>query len=307
MKKCIYLSKVFKIKFNFMKKIVFSLIIIAFCFSCNSPAGRQSDKMDMANYEMEEASVPITRQMAEAPVPPPPPSQVSESSSVIEKKIIKDARIGVEVSDYSSFRINLDSLIGIYGAYTSNDNLYNNDESINCDISIRIPEKNFEKFITNLENGDGRILYKNISARDVTEEFIDIEARLKNKKDVEKRYSELLSKAQTIKDILDIEEKLRVIREEIESTEGRLNYLKSQVSFSTIDLMITQKLDFKFQPTKEKNFFQLLIKSLDKGWKAFLQFTLFVFKLWPFIILILFVLYGIRLYRIKRNKRKIKD
>ena len=289
-----------------MKKIGLLIIAVTLIYSCNSPGGRQSDKMDMANYEMKEAIVPITRQMVEAPAPPPP-SQVSESSSIIEKKIIKDARIGVEVLDYSSFRINLDSLIGIFGGYISSDNLYNNDESINCDITIRIPAKNFEKFITNLENGDGRILYKNISARDVTEEFIDIEARLKNKKGVEKRYSELLSKAQTIKDILDIEEKLRVIREEIESTEGRLNYLKSQVSFSTIDLMITQKLDFKFQPTKEKNFFQLLIKSLDKGWKAFLQFTLFIFKLWPFIILILFVLYGIRLYRVKRNKRKIKE
>ncbi|OFX20115.1 MAG: hypothetical protein A2041_02395 [Bacteroidetes bacterium GWA2_31_9b] len=290
-----------------MKKIGLLIIAVTLIYSCNSPGGRQSDKMDLANYEMEDAIVPITRQMAEAPAPPPPSSQVSESSLVIEKKIIKDARIGVEVLDYSSFRINLDSLIGIFGGYISSDNLYNNDESINCDITIRIPAKNFEKFITNLENGVGRILYKNISARDVTEEFIDIEARLKNKKDVEKRYSELLSKAQTIKDILDIEEKLRVIREEIESTEGRLNYLKSQVSFSTIDLMITQKLDFKFQPTKEKNFFQLLIKSLDKGWKAFLQFTLFIFKLWPFIILILFVLYGIRLYRVKRNKRKIKE
>ena len=173
-------------------------------------------------------------------------------------------------------------------------------------MGILLFVKNFEKFITILEKGSEKILYKNISARDVTEEFIDIEARLKNKKDVEKRYSELLSRAKTIKDILEIEEKLRVIREEIESVEGRLNYLKSQVSYSTIDLMITQKLDFKYQPSKEKNFFQLLIKSLDKGWKVFLQFTLFVFKLWPFIILILIVIYGIRWYRIKRKKKKEK-
>lgn len=290
-----------------MRKLLISMIVIALIYSCNSTGGRHSDKMDMANYEMDESMVPITRQMAVAPAPPPPPAQVSANSSTIEKKIIKDARIGIEVSEYSIFRKNLDSLILIYSGYTSNDNLYNNDESINCDISIRIPENNFEKFITNLEKGEGRILYKNISARDVTEEFIDIEARLKNKKDVEKRYSELLSRAQTIKDILEIEEKLRVLREEIESTEGRFNYLKSQVSFSTIDLMITQKLDFKFQPTKEKNFFQLLIKSFDKGWKAFLQFTLFIFKLWPFIILLLFVFYGIRLYSVKRNKRKIKE
>ncbi|OFX45026.1 MAG: hypothetical protein A2X13_01045 [Bacteroidetes bacterium GWC2_33_15] len=277
------------------------MFVIASMYSCNSPGGRQSDKMDMDSYEMNEAVAPITRSMAAPSSPMQKPAEFS-----IEKKIIKDARVGIEVSDYYVFRINLDSLIVIYGGYTSNDNLYNNDEAINCDIAIRIPEKNFEKFITILEKGSEKILYKNISARDVTEEFIDIEARLKNKKDVEKRYSELLSRAKTIKDILEIEEKLRVIREEIESVEGRLNYLKSQVSYSTIDLMITQKLDFKYQPSKEKNFFQLLIKSLDKGWKVFLQFTLFVFKLWPFIILILIVIYGIRWYRIKRKKKKEK-
>ena len=275
------------------------MFVIASMYSCNSPGGRQSDKMDMDSYEMNEAVAPITRSMAAPSSPMQKPAEFS-----IEKKIIKDARVGIEVSDYYVFRINLDSLIVIYGGYTSNDNLYNNDEAINCDIAI--PEKNFEKFITILEKGSEKILYKNISARDVTEEFIDIEARLKNKKDVEKRYSELLSRAKTIKDILEIEEKLRVIREEIESVEGRLNYLKSQVSYSTIDLMITQKLDFKYQPSKEKNFFQLLIKSLDKGWKVFLQFTLFVFKLWPFIILILIVIYGIRWYRIKRKKKKEK-
>ncbi|HAN19499.1 MAG TPA: hypothetical protein DCQ24_12610 [Bacteroidales bacterium] len=284
-----------------MRKLLICMFVIASMYSCNSPGGRQSDKMDMDSYEMNEAVAPITRSMAAPSSPMQKPAEFS-----IEKKIIKDARVGIEVSDYYVFRINLDSLIVIYGGYTSNDNLYNNDEAINCDIAIRIPEKNFEKFITILEKGSEKILYKNISARDVTEEFIDIEARLKNKKDVEKRYSELLSRAKTIKDILEIEEKLRVIREEIESVEGRLNYLKSQVSYSTIDLMITQKLDFKYQPSKEKNFFQLLIKSLDKGWKVFLQFTLFVFKLWPFIILILIVIYGIRWYRIKRKKKKEK-
>ena len=163
------------------------MFVIASMYSCNSPGGRQSDKMDMDSYEMNEAVAPITRSMAAPSSPMQKPAEFS-----IEKKIIKDARVGIEVSDYYVFRINLDSLIVIYGGYTSNDNLYNNDEAINCDIAIRIPEKNFEKFITILEKGSEKILYKNISARDVTEEFIDIEARLKNKKDVEKRYSELL-------------------------------------------------------------------------------------------------------------------
>ena len=82
--------------------------------------------------------------------------------------------------------------------------------------------------------------HKNISAEDVTSEFIDITGRLKTKKDVRNRYTELLNKADKVKDIIEVEEKLRVLQEEIESVEGRLKYLNDRVAYSTIDLTIYQ-------------------------------------------------------------------
>ena len=70
---------------------------------------------------------------------------------------------------------------------------------------------------------------KNVSVQDVTEEYLDIEARLKTKKEVEARYIEILkSKTKTVEDVLKAEEQIRIIREEIEAREGRLNYLKNQ-------------------------------------------------------------------------------
>ena len=191
-----------------MRKTVLFLLIITVFLSCSSEKDKLSENYSLA-FETDEA-IPITRQMNETPNAPMASSGYSERSTVIEKKIIKDANIGVEVSDYKIFRIKLDSMVRSFNGYISNDNLYNNDESINCDVVIRIPEKNFDKFLTNLEKGGAKTLYKNVSTRDVTEEFIDIEARLKNKKSVEKRYAQLLNKARTVKDILEIEEKLRV-------------------------------------------------------------------------------------------------
>jgi hypothetical protein len=291
-----------------MRKLVLVFSLITLIYSCKDNTNRYSDKLALADLNMEEEVIPITRSMSTPSREPMSTSVNSENVSIIEKKIIKDANIGVEVKDYQLFRIKLDSLIRSINGYISNDYLYNNDESINCDLVIRIPEKNFDKFLQQLEKGTEKTLYKNISSRDVTEEFIDIDARLKNKKSVEKRYAQLLLKAKTVKDILEIEEKLRVIREEIESTQGRLNYLSSQVSFSTINLTITQKLDYKFRPSSDKSFFQLLIKSLHKGWKALLQFILFVFNLWPFLIIIaagaiIFIKYKNR----KKEKKHKKD
>ncbi|MGE0090919.1 MAG: DUF4349 domain-containing protein [Bacteroidales bacterium] len=290
-----------------MKNLILGCFLSLFLFSCNSQKGEiiQED----FNLAFESESMPITRQQNYAPGEPTPPSAGSfQEPNTIKKKIIRDADVGVEVDNYKLFRVKIDSVIRTLNGYISNDNLYNNDQSINCNIHIRIPEQNFDKFLTYLDNGDAKILYKNISSLDVTEEFIDIEARLKNKRSIEKRYSQLLTQAKTISDILEIEEKLRVIREEIESTEGRLNYLTSQVSYSTIHLMITQKLDYKYEPSKGKNFFQLLIKSLDRGWGVFLQFLLFVFKLWPFIILIIVLIFTYyKFWKPKKERKHKKD
>jgi len=293
-----------------MKKILLGLLTVFAIYSCG---GGNMDKgylqeftSDDAEYNTEMEAIgemPITRQSAVSGSA----YKKQEPNVLIDKKIIKDARVGVEVEDYFTYRQNIDSLILSLNGYISNDNLDKNDYSINSNLTIRVPSKFFDKLIYGLESGSEKLLYKNISARDVTEEFIDIEARLKTKKEVEKRYIQLLARAKNIKEILEVEEKLRVIREEIEAREGRLNYLKKQVSFSTIYLQITQKLDYKYEPVKEKSFFQRLFKSLDKGWKGFVSFLLFLFRIWPLILIGFIVYYYIRKIRKKKKLKRMQE
>ncbi|MCB2196369.1 MAG: DUF4349 domain-containing protein [Bacteroidetes bacterium] len=282
-----------------MKTLNYLLILVLLIsFSCsNSSKSEFSDELISMDTEAEIA--PVTRQAGAEVAKSVSSEQVFYEQ---DKKIIKDARVGLKVENYDSYRLTLDSAINSLNGYISNDNLDKNDFNIQCNLSIRMQAENFEKFLRYLENGDAKLLYKNVSARDVTEEFIDIEARLKTKKEVEKRYIQLLSRAHSIKDILAIEEKLRVIREEIEAKEGRLKYLRNQVAYSTIYLQITQELEYKYKPVKEKSFFQRLWKSIDKGWKGFIVFLLFLFRIWPVILIGLAIFYYIR--RIRRKKRK---
>ena len=288
-----------------MKKIVLGVLAATFLFSCSGDFNKEAMEGEVAFNDMlyedtEAEAVPMSRQS----IGENNQYETKESNLITDKKIIKDARIGIEVENYSLYRSNLDSAIRRANAYISSDNLDKNDYNINCNMTIRIPSENFEKFISTLEKGSEKLLYKNISARDVTEEFIDIEARLNTKKEVEKRYIQLLSKAKNIKEILEVEEKLRVLREEIESKEGRLKYLKKQVSYSTVYLQITQNLEYKYEPVKEKSFFQRLFKSLDKGWKGFIVFLLFLFRIWPVILIGVFSFYYIRRIRRKKNVNK---
>ncbi len=95
---------------------------------------------------------------------------------------------------------------------------------------IRVSNSDFENLLQEVSSDVKYFDQKEISSEDVTEQFIDIEARLKAKKELENCYLELLKKANKISEILEIEKELVVIREEIESKQGQLNYLQNKVA-----------------------------------------------------------------------------
>lgn len=279
-------------------KHTISILIIAFLISsCHQ---NQSDKAYIADdMMMEEEIIPITRQ--ELNSPPPPPLPPTETKEVIKKKIIKDGRIGIEVQELERTKTQVDSLIFNLGGYYANERLNNTDWQISYSLKIRVPSDNFEKLIAKIETGGGEIKYKEIDARDVTDQFIDLETRLANKKNYLKKYNDLLKQAKSVKDILEIEEKIRGIEEEIESTTGRLKYLSDLVDFSTLDLEISKPKDFKYQPEKRDKFTKRLKHAISKGWFGFVDFIVFVIKIWPFWIIVGLIIYGLKKYR-KRKK-----
>lgn len=282
-------------------KHTISILIIAFLISsCHQ---KQSDKSAFIadDIMLEEEIIPITRQQENSP--PPPPLPQTETKEVIKKKIIKDGRIGIEVQNLEQTKIKVDSLVSKHGGYYANERLNNSDWEISYNLKIRIPSRNFEKLITDIETGGGTIKYKGIDARDVTDQFIDLETRLANKRNYLKKYNDLLKQAKSVKDILEIEEKIRGIEEEIESTTGRLKYLSDLVDYSTLDLEISKPKDYKYQPEKRDKFTKRLKHSLSKGWFGFVDFIVFMIKIWPFWIIVALIVYSWKKYR-KRKKDK---
>ncbi len=272
---------------------IFTLIILV--SSCHQ--GR-TEKASYAFADMEEEIIPMTRQSINAP---PPSIDKIEKQEVIKKKIIKDGRIGIRVSELEKTKLRIDTLIKNHGGYYANESFNNSDWESSYNLKIRIPCTAFEKFITDIESGDGEILYKEIDSRDVTDQFIDLETRLENKQNYLKRYNDLLNKANSVKEILEIEEKIRGLEEEIESTTGRLKYLNDQVDYSTLDLSISKLKDFKYNPAKRDKFSERLKQSLSKGWYGFVDFVLFIIKIWPFWIIVAVILFLWKKY--KKNKR----
>ena len=226
---------------------------------------------------------------------------------VTSKKIIKDGRLGLQVDNLQIAKQKIDSLVKSVGGYYANENLKNSENQYGYELVIRIPVVNFERFVGSAEKGSSKILYKEIQARDVTEEFVDLESRLNSKRNSLARYNEIMKKANSVKDIIEIEESIRVLQEEIESTQGRLRYLSNCIDFSTLNMTISTQKDFTFKPVKRDSFWEKLKESIADGWYGLVDFILEFFGLWPYLILIIPIGFLIRRLRKKwklRNKEK---
>jgi len=275
-----------------MKQLVRIILIAFLVASCAPKSAEQIDAMMLSKIDKKEASQPLKN---------------TAESDVIKKKIIKDGRLGMDVRNLSASKTNIDTIVRNLGGYYDNESLSNNDYATAYDLKIRIPSDKFEILIAKIESGEGEVSYKEIDARDVTEEFIDLETRLGNKQKYLTRYQELLRNAKNIKEILDIEEKIRVLEEEIESTTGRLKYLNDQVNYSTLELNISQKKAFKYTPPFRQNFFEKLKQSLSRGWYGFVDLFFFLLSNWAVLILLAVLIWLWIKYRKRRKSRKQKE
>ncbi|WP_456474434.1 DUF4349 domain-containing protein [Candidatus Pyrohabitans sp.] len=164
----------------------------------------------------------------------------TEAKAQIDRKIIKSAYIKLEVEDFDSAASEVEKLAYEAGGYISQSNSYvtpgNHRQGT---ITMRIPEGSFGSIIEELKKL-GRVMSYSSSGRDVTEEYIDLNARLRNLQRQEERLLEILDRAETVKDVLEVERELGRVRGEIERLEGRLRYLDNRVEFATITVELRE-------------------------------------------------------------------
>jgi hypothetical protein len=220
---------------------------------------------------------------------------------VSKLKLIRTADARIEVKKYDESKQVIDSIVKHSNAYISSENETKYETRTQNRLVIRTPAENFDNLLNSLLEVAERIESKSIEVKDVTEEYIDIEARLESKRQLEQRYLSLLEKAKNVKDILEIESNLNGVREEIESKQGRLNYLQNQIALSTITLTYFKELPIPL--TQRAKFTFRMSKGFVEGWNMFLSVIVGVAYLWVFIII---AVAGIFFWRFKK-KRKTKE
>jgi hypothetical protein len=230
----------------------------------------------------EPKSAPPADQSTREQDPIPVPNSATRLEDKIPSQIIRNASVEFQVDSTDRSHTRIADILKAHNAYFGSDNRVQGGALIEQHMVIRVPAANFDRLLEALMQESIYTDRKNISAEDVTSEFVDAEARLKAKKEVEARYIELLHRAQKVTDVIEVENNLRVIREEIESTQGRLKLMRDQVAYSTIDLTIYQRLSFT--PSPEAGIFSRLGQGFISGWRGFESFIVELVSVWPFMI-----------------------
>lgn len=216
--------------------------------------------------------------------------------------VIKNANLAFETDDLEATAKRINAAAQKFGAQLQSDSENNNGYSLSRILVLRIPVNKFDLFIDEVAKGVTYFDRKEISAQDVTEEYVDLDARIKAKKTLEARYLELLKKANKVSEMLEIEKELSAIREEIEAHEGRLRYLKSRVAMSTVVIEFYKHTEQQAGATV--SYGSKMWNAIKSGFNGISTFFIGVLYLWPFILIFVIVFILIR-RRIRKKSNKI--
>lgn len=227
-----------------------------------------------------------------APAPAPPPNAAG-----ISRKVIYDATLDLMVEDVESAVQRVGMLVEESGGYIAEQNMVGSPGSKRSQFwKIRVPIERFESFVASV-TGLGELEQFNRKSQDVTAEFYDIEARVKNKKVEEQTLQKILEeRSGQLEEVLKVEVELSRVRGEIEQLQGRLRVLENLSSLATLTLSIRERETYEPPapvvadfPTQIARVWEDSVRSLTDFGKALTLFVVGQVVWLPFWILGLLV------------------
>lgn len=156
------------------------------------------------------------------------------SEAAVQRLIIKNASIALEVADVLAAEQVLRQKVEALGGFVASVETHGSGEDLRATIVLRVPVEHFEAVLRDAEGLASNVLRRSVSGSDVTEEYVDLEARLRNLEATNARLLDLLSRAQNVNDALMVNQALTEIQEQIERIKGRMQYLEQSAAMSTI-------------------------------------------------------------------------
>ncbi|WP_188207004.1 DUF4349 domain-containing protein [Alkalibacillus aidingensis] len=241
-------------------------------------------------------------------------SESTDANSAIDQSedrmVIYTGTIAIEVEDYDHTYTTIVDELNDFNGYVVESNVHEHpeDDRKNGHIVVRIPEEHFNDFMNGVETNSEHVIEKTTEGNDVTEEYVDLESRLRSQEAVEERLLNFLDEADNTEDLLNISNDLARVQEEIEQIKGRMIYLEDHVAYSTVTINISEKrINIpEIESQDSLNTFekaqQLFMGTVNWIISVFSNIIVFIVGLSPILIpiLIIAVFYFIR-YKRKNN------
>jgi hypothetical protein len=228
---------------------------------------------------------------------------IPSSNQDWDKKIIRNAEIVLEISNYDSFYSGLRSHISSLGGYIAQEEQTQSDYKLETSMKIKVPVHQFDNAISQLIASAKSIQTKTISSQDVSAELIDTRSRLEARRHVRQRYLDLLAQAKNMEEILNVQSRISEVQEEIESAAGRIKFLGHSASYSTISITFYHVLNQEKIKPENPTFGSRVKEAFNTGGSWIVDLFVGLVSVWPIWIFLIMVIYIARRWpRMKENK-----
>ena len=166
--------------------------------------------------------------------------------------IVRTAEIALVVNDVAIALDQVADLAENLGGYVVSSKRWKEEERLAGIITIRVPAEDFGDAMEALRKLAVDVTHEDTSSKDVTEEYVDLSAKLKNLEATEEQYLRLMEKADEVEDMLAVQREISKTRGEIEQTKGRMQYLEQTSATSLIRVQLNQsEIDVSFTASKK--------------------------------------------------------
>jgi hypothetical protein len=174
-------------------------------------------------------------------------NQIDQSQSMAEamnRKILRNADFQLEVTDPTVAQRQITSMAESLGGFVVTSESKQREvgdrakQELDVALVLRVPALQFNSALEQIRATASRVILEKTTGQDVTEEFIDLEARIKAQKALELQFLEIMKQANKVTDALEVQRQIAEVRTEIEKLEGRQRFLENRASLSTITLSL---------------------------------------------------------------------
>jgi DNA repair exonuclease SbcCD ATPase subunit len=200
-------------------------------------------------------------------------------------KLIKTVNYRFEVENVKRATENIEVAIKKYPAYISASNLHLENPILENKLTIRVQSEFFYDLLKDIDKEARFVNFRDVNTTDASKEFVDLESRLKTKREVEERYMDILrKKAGSIEELLEAERQIGALHEEIEATISRMNYLKEQISYSTINLEFYQTISQEVAAADTITWKDKFGDAMKTGWEGLITIIVALVYIWPILV-----------------------